>query len=298
MPVSLTEACGGIAVGDWVLMDSATKRFLRRLDRNTVIRRMAAGEAAREQVIAANIDALLIVSSCNQEFNLSRLERYLAVALESGAIPVVVLTKADLCGEAAGLRKQVERLHAGLVVETIDARCPEQAGVLEYWCRTGQTIALVGSSGVGKSTLANTLGVGHLLTATIREGDDKGRHTTTSRSMHRVRFGGWLIDNPGMREFQVVGCEQGVEDLFQDMFQLAKQCRFRDCQHTGDAGCALAAAVENGVLESRRLRSFLKLQSEQARNSETLADRRENDRKRGRFYKSIIEGKRKSREQD
>jgi ribosome biogenesis GTPase len=156
---------------------------------------------------------------------------------------------------------------------------------------------MLGSSGVGKSTLAKTMGAHKLSTAAIRAGDDKGRHTTTFRSMHQIRFGGWLIDNPGMREFQLPQCEQGLEDVFEDVLQFAEHCRFRDCGHQGDAGCAVAAAVSNGDLDSRRLTSYLKLQSEQARNAESLAERREKDRQRGRFYKSVLTEKNRRRGQ-
>ncbi len=258
-----------------------------------MIARKAAGDVARQQLIAANIDTLFIVSSCNQDFNLSRLERYLAVAIEARTTPIVVLTKADLCDDPIQLRQQVEQLHAGLIVEFLDARSTEQTESLRHWCRSGQTVALVGSSGVGKSTLANSLGAGELQTAGIRESDDKGRHTTTARSMHPMRFGGWLIDNPGMRELQLPSCEQGVDDLFEDVVELSRQCRFRNCQHAGDTGCALESAVEEGLLDERRLTSYLKLRSEQERNSESLAQRREKQRRLGKFYKSVQANNRK-----
>jgi ribosome biogenesis GTPase len=293
IPIQLTDACEDLAVGDWVLLDPDTFRGTRRLERESLIARKAAGDVARQQLIAANIDTLFIVSSCNQDFNLSRLERYLAVAIEARTTPIVVLTKADLCEDATSLRQQVERLHSGLLVEFLDARCQDQTESLGHWCRSGQTVALVGSSGVGKSTLANSLGAGELATAEIRESDDKGRHTTTARSMHRMRFGGWLIDNPGMRELQLTSCEQGVDDLFEDVVELSRQCRFTNCRHAGDTGCALESAVETGLLEARRLTSYLKLRSEQERNSATMAQRREKDRRMGKLYKSIQANNRK-----
>lgn len=293
IPIQLTESCGDLAVGDWVLLETETLRGIRRLDRESLVARRAAGEAARLQLIAANIDTLFVVSSCNQDFNLSRLERYLAVAIEAKTTPIVVLTKADLCDDPYALRQQVERLHTGLMVEFLDARHPDQADILSHWCRTGKTVALVGSSGVGKSTLANSLGAGDLATAGIREDDDKGRHTTTARSMHRIRHGGWLIDNPGMRELQLTACEQGVEDLFEDVVELSQQCRFRNCRHDGDQGCALEAAVTSGQIESRRIRSYLKLRREQQRNSESMAERREKDRRMGKFYKTVQSNNRK-----
>lgn len=304
IPSSLMEIRGDdddqdastIAVGDWFLLDpDRDHRPVRRLDRKTSLYRKAAGETVRPQLMAANIDTVFVVSSCNQDFNLSRLERYLALILEADAMPVVVLTKADLCDDPAQLRQQTESLHAGLIVETVDARDRQQAEVLEMWCGVGKTIAMLGSSGVGKSTLANTLCGLDIQTSGIREEDAKGRHTTTARSMHRLGAGGWLIDNPGMRELQLPACEQGIANLFEDVLQLAQHCRFRNCQHRGDAGCALEAAVQAGDLDQRRLASYLKLQSEQARNSASLAERRERERKTGRMYKRIIADKQKQR---
>ena len=295
VPTSLlnsTSADDSVAVGDWFLLYREGHRAIKRLERKTQLSRKAAGEQIKPQVIVANVDTVFIVTSCNQEFNLSRIERYLALILESGAVPVVVLTKADLCDDPAEPRKQTERLHPGLIVEVLDARDREQTAVLNDWCVRGKTIALLGSSGVGKSTLANAMGGYTFKTAPIRSDDDKGRHTTTARSMHRLEAGGWLIDNPGMRELQLADCEQGVTDLFQDVLHLAAACQFRNCSHQGDVGCAVEAAVADGSLSQRRLSNYLKLQSEQARNTASLAERREKDRKTGRLYKRIIADKR------
>jgi ribosome biogenesis GTPase len=285
-----------VAVGDWFLLDPSDFRAVRRLKRKTLICRKAAGETVNAQLIAANVDTVFIVSSCNQECNLSRLERYLALVLEAGPTGVVVLTKSDLCENPAELKQLVLRLRPGLLVETLDARDTAQTHVLDAWCGMGQTIALLGSSGVGKSTLATSMSGVALKTGEIRSDDDKGRHVTTARSMHRLRAGGWLIDNPGMRELQLPACEQGLADLFDDVLQFAQQCRFRNCSHQGDAGCAVEAAVDSGELEARRLRNYLKLQSEQARNSASLAQRRDRDRKTGHLYKTIIANKRRLRD--
>ncbi|MEQ8839095.1 MAG: GTPase RsgA, partial [Lacipirellulaceae bacterium] len=184
IPIQLAESCGDIAVGDWLVLDAENHRVLQLLERQTLLYRKAAGEEVKPQMIAANIDTIFIVCSCNEDFNLSRIERYLALTLQAGATPVVVLTKADLCDNATELRQQTERLHPGLLVETIDARQRSEVEILLPWCGAGQTVALLGSSGVGKSTMANALGargIGdeELATGGIREHDGKGRHTTT-----------------------------------------------------------------------------------------------------------------------
>lgn len=285
-----------IAVGDWFVLEPKTLRSVRCLDRKTLIARKSAGEEVKPQLIAANVDTVFIVSSCNQEFNLSRIERYLSVTLDAGCTPVVVLTKADLCEDPAAFRCQVERLHQGVYVETLDARDPVQASVLTGFCATGKTIAVLGSSGVGKSTLTNAMGGCQILTGEIREADSKGRHTTTARSMHRLAAGGWLIDNPGMREFQLAACEDGISELFEDVVQIAASCRFRNCEHNGEPGCAIRAAIEDGQLDRRRYLNFEKMQAEQRRNSQSLAQRRESERKQGAFYKQVISGKQKIRE--
>lgn len=294
VPVQLAEASGEVAVGDWLVL-SEENRAIQRLERQTMLSRKAPGTESKRQAMAANVDTIFIVCSCNQDFNLSRIERYLALVLQSGATPVVVLTKADLCESVTEKRRQAERLHQGLLVEVLDARDGMQVAALESWCRVGQTVALLGSSGVGKSTLANTLGTGDLTTGGIREKDGKGRHTTTTRSLHRLPGGGVLVDTPGMREIQLVECEEGVTDLFEDVLRIAAGCRFSDCRHEADAGCAVRAAVESGQLDERRFRSYKKLLAEQAHNARTLAERRQRDRGFGRMCKSVIHAKQHQR---
>ena len=194
IPVQNAIAAGSIAVGDWLVLDAASHRALQRLERSTVLHRKSPGEEATAQIIATNIDTVFIVTSCNEDFSLSRIERYLALAVPAGIRPVVVVTKADLGFDVDALRAQIQELHEGLDVVCLDAREPAAAAELERWCGPGETVALVGSSGVGKSTLANSLGAGDLATAAIREDDGKGRHTTTARSLHRLPAGGVLID--------------------------------------------------------------------------------------------------------
>jgi ribosome biogenesis GTPase len=293
VPVSLAESAGEIAVGDWLVLGAEDYRAIKRLDRQTLLQRKALGDEVSPQAIAANIDTLFIVSSCNADFNLSRLERYLALAMQTGATPVVVLTKADLCDDPVSLREKAIQLHPGLIVHTVDARKSEHVETLLNWCGPGQTVALLGSSGVGKSTLANALGADDLETGAIREQDAKGRHTTTSRSLHRLPQGGVLIDNPGVRELQLPDCEDGLIELFADVLSILSNCRFRNCRHEGDLGCAVQAAIESGQLDERRYSNFQKLNAEQARNAATLAQRREQGRKTSQKYKKNIARKRR-----
>jgi len=297
VPVQSVEAAGKVAVGDWVVLNSADHRAIKILDRKTELSRKAAGEEVKSQIIAVNIDTVFIVSSCNEDFNLARIERYIAMTLQAGADPVVVLTKADLNSNPSELVQQAEHLHPGLPALVMDARCPEQVRVLNKWCGPGQSVALLGSSGVGKSTLANALGAGDLATGDIRESDGKGRHTTTSRSLHLLPSGGVLVDNPGVREFQLPDCEDGVSDLFEEVVRIISECKFGDCQHAGEPGCAIQAALESGELDKRRYESFLKLNAEQARNAEKLAARRERNQKTTLTNKSAVAKKRKRRDE-
>ncbi|MFK7790908.1 MAG: ribosome small subunit-dependent GTPase A [Phycisphaeraceae bacterium] len=293
VPVSLAESAGEIAVGDWLVLRSEDQRAIQRLDRQTLLQRKALGEELKPQAIAANIDTLFVVSSCNEDFNLSRIERYLALAMQTGATPVVVLTKADLCDDPTVLCEQAEQLHPGLSVQAIDARKTEHVEILLNWCSPGQTVALLGSSGVGKSTLGNALGADDLVTGGIREQDAKGRHTTTSRSLHRLPRGGVLIDNPGVRELQLPDCEDGLLELFADIQNIVSTCRFSNCSHEGDLGCAIKPAIESGELDERRYINFQKLNAEQARNAALLAERREQSGASNQKHKSNTSRKRR-----
>ncbi|TWT80540.1 putative ribosome biogenesis GTPase RsgA [Planctomycetes bacterium CA13] len=293
LPIEQLDVCGELAVGDWLLLDNESRRGVSRLPRESLISRKAAGVKSQTQLIAANVDTLFIVCSCNHDFNQSRLERYLALASESHVNPIVVLSKADLCEDRDSLRQQASQLISGLIVETVDARDSGDMEPLAYWCRSGQTVALVGSSGVGKSTLAMSLGAGPISTQGIREDDSKGRHTTTVRSIHCLSAGGVLIDTPGMRELQLADCEEGVAEVFDEVVSLAEDCHFRDCSHQGELGCAIAAAIESGELDARRLRNYLKLNAEQARNAQSIHERREQDKKLGQFYKMTLSANQK-----
>lgn len=275
-----------MTVGDWVLLD-AELRFQRLLERASLFARKAAGTGKETQLIAANVDTLFIVSSLNQDFNLNRLERYLVLARAAGVQAVIVLTKADLCADAQPQVSQASALGQGVLAVAVNARDSHIVAQLAPWCGSGQTIALMGSSGVGKSTLVNTL-LGAQVQATqgIRDDDAKGRHTTTQRSLHRLAGGGLLLDTPGMRELQLVAGAQGIEDTFAEITALAGRCRFADCRHEHEPGCAVRQAVAAGLIDERRLVNFNKLLREQARNESTLAEQRARARALGKHYRS------------
>ncbi len=244
--------------------------LVRRLDRQSVLQRHTEG-GRFPQLIAANVDTLFIVSSCNDDLNPARLERYLAFANEAGTRPVIVLTKADQVADPEPYREQAAVLQRGLDVVTLNARSPDAALALVPWCAAGQTVALVGSSGVGKSSLLNTLSDKSpdeaQLTGAIREADAKGRHTTTSRSLHTIVGGGLVIDTPGMRTLHVSDTSTGLDQLFAEITELAPACRFRDCTHAHEPGCAVQAAVADGTLDPARLERWRKLVDENRANT-------------------------------
>jgi ribosome biogenesis GTPase / thiamine phosphate phosphatase len=258
------------AIGDWVIVDDRSRSLIRRLERKTVLQRHTEG-SRQPQLVAANIDTLFIVTSCNADFDPARLERYLALANQAGTTPVMILTKADTDEDAGLYRDRALALQRGLDVVVLDARSPGAAAILAPWCGPGSTVALVGSSGVGKSTLVNTLagldGASAQETGGIREHDAKGRHTTTARSLHAIKGGGWVIDTPGLRTLHVSDAADGIGELFSEITDLAPACRFRDCTHAHEPGCAVQAAIAAGLLPVERLTRWRKLSEENRGNT-------------------------------
>lgn len=283
-------------VGDWLLLDRAHPRASRVLERTSLIRRRAPGTGREVQLIAANIDTVFVVTSCNQDFNVARLERYVALAFEAGIEPVIVLTKVDLADDTASYVDAARAVSDRVPVVALDARGAEPGQALADWCRPGRTVAFLGSSGVGKSTLTNALmGAQAVATQGIREDDAKGRHTTTRRALHATPAGCLVLDTPGMRELQLTDAATGIADVFEDIESLAARCRFADCRHETEPGCAVRAAVDDGGLDAARLARWRKLRAEDAFNSASLAERRQKDRAFGKLVRSATAAKPRNR---
>ena len=259
-----------LTVGDWILASREHEQFYlqRVLQRENGIMRLASGSAVAEQWLAANLDAVFVVLACDDTFSLGRLERYLAVVMQAGITPVLVLTKADLHANPVELLAQ---LPTGCAATALDARNAANDPLLKTFVGPGHTIALLGTSGVGKSTIVNSLsGVLSQHTQAVREGDSRGRHTTTSRQLLLLPGGGAIIDTPGIRELALPGADLAVVDQFADIHALAAQCRFADCSHDKEPGCAVLALVRAGALAARRLGNYRKLLLEQAANAGDL----------------------------
>lgn len=279
-----------VAIGDWVLYDAAAPGASRLLERKSLFRRRAAGSGRSVQLIAANIDTVFVVTSCNRDFNVARLERYVAESFEAGVEPVIVITKADLTEDPGEFVAAVSAVSAVAVV--LDALGPEPKEKLAPWCKPGRTVAFLGSSGVGKSTLVNALsGKATAATGGIREDDSRGRHTTTSRHLYVLPEGYAVLDTPGMRELQLAEAPEGIAEVFSDLADLAASCRFSDCRHESEPGCAVRAAIATGDIDEARLHRWQKLQREEAFNSASLAERRGRDRGFGRMVRSILKDK-------
>ncbi|UZK69794.1 ribosome small subunit-dependent GTPase A [Sphingomonas sp. S1-29] len=262
-------------VGDWLLIDNRSLQPIRVLARLNLFKRRSPGDPRKEQMIAANVDTVFIVASCNQDFSVPRLERYLVLAREVGVNAVVVLTKIDLTDTPEAFAEAARAIEPGLRVETVDARDHASVARLAAWCGRGKTVALLGSSGVGKSTLVNTLRASDsIATQAVRAHDGTGRHTTTVRTMHRLDHGGWLLDLPGMRELQLAEAATGIAEIFDDFALAAQDCRFSDCSHRSEPGCAVRAAIASGALTQARYDRWTQLSAEEAGTASLRTRRR------------------------
>ncbi len=266
-PVYGHEMTQLVAAGDWVsvyMIDGDSKACIEHvLPRMTKFSRAAAGVEVKEQIVAANIDIIFLIQSLNKDFNMRRLERYLIAAWESGALPVVVLTKLDLCDDVEDRMRRVEETASGVEIHAVSNLTGVGIDSLRKYVSFGKTIALLGSSGVGKSTLVNTLiGSNVLKTQAIREDDSKGKHTTTHRELVLLPDGGLILDTPGMRTLSLWEAEEGMEKMFGTIEQLVKACRFNDCKHEKEPGCAVREALRKGSIDAQKWQSWLKLQKE------------------------------------
>ncbi|MBD2057266.1 ribosome small subunit-dependent GTPase A [Oculatella sp. FACHB-28] len=254
------------AVGDWVVVRNreegqATIHAI--LPRKSKFSRKTVGGKTQEQIVAANIDTVFLVAGLDHDFNLRRIERYLVLAWESGATPVILLNKADLCDAVEERVLEVEEVAIAVPIVVLSAAQNQGLDALQPYLKPGQTSTLLGSSGVGKSTLTNQLvGTAQQSVQPVRQGDSRGRHTTTHRELLLLPSGGCIIDTPGMREIQIWSEGAGLEETFTDIEALAEECRFRDCQHQQEPGCAVRQALEAGALDEQRFASFQKLQKE------------------------------------
>ncbi|HIW33553.1 MAG TPA: ribosome small subunit-dependent GTPase A [Candidatus Paenibacillus intestinavium] len=288
------------AVGDWVvvqdLVGESKKLIQEVLPRQSKFSRKVAGAVIEEQIVASNVDTIFLVNALNHDFNVRRIERALILAWEGGAQPVIILSKGDLCDDVASKISEVESVAVGVPIHVITAVEADGCEAVREYIQPGKTIALIGSSGVGKSTLINRI-LGEELQRVneVREGDDRGKHTTTHRQLLLIPEGGLIMDTPGMRELQLWDADEGVSSTFEDVDSLIAQCRFSDCNHNNEPGCAVRAALTNGELEQSRYNNYLKMNRELAYiNSKASANLRNEQKSKGKQISMYLKTKNKS----
>jgi ribosome biogenesis GTPase / thiamine phosphate phosphatase len=280
-------------VGDWVCLEKRPGDDIgvihTLLERRTSLRRKSAGKVIEYQMLAANVDSVVIVQSCHFDFNLNRLERYLVMVMDGGAEPHILLTKTDLV-DSAVLAGQLAEIHsAGITAPIATLSNVTRDGVEDFkrLLSLGKTYCFVGSSGVGKSTLINHLIGREMLEIKATSGTGEGRHTTVRRELIRLEGGALVIDTPGMREFGIFGADGGIESSYSDISALSSSCRYRDCGHTGEPGCAVIEAVRSGEISREHLENYLKLREESEFHQMSYAEKREKDRNFGKYIKSV-----------
>jgi ribosome biogenesis GTPase len=279
-------------VGDWVCVEKQPSDDFGIVNalvaRRTSLRRKSAGNAIEYQMIAANVDYVVIVQSCHYDFNLKRLERYLVMVMDGGAEPYILLTKTDLVDPAVVATQLAELHSAGITapIATLSNVTRDGLDDLKRLLLPGKTYCFVGSSGVGKSTLINELIGRELLKTKTVSGTGEGRHATVRRELILLEGGALVIDNPGMREFGILGAESGIGDSFSDITSLGSSCRYRDCTHAGEPGCAVLEAVESGGISQEHYDNYLKLREESEFHQMSYAEKRKKDRDFGKFIKS------------
>ena len=280
--------------GDYVMINyipNGDSQIIATLPRKTYFSRREPGPVPRDQAVAANFDYVFIMQSLNLDFNPRRLGRYLTLAWQSGATPVILLTKADLVEDYWDHLTQVERVAAGVNIHVVSAHTGQGLNWLNAYSQPGKTVVFLGSSGVGKSSLVNALAGEEVMTvSSIREDDSKGRHTTTHRQLIRLKSGVMIIDTPGMRELGMWDVSEGLGDAFADIEVFLGRCRFSDCRHESEPGCAIRAVLDSGELDISRWESYRKLQGEAVDKEELLRRKREWSKNVAKFSKQRKKG--------